>query len=56
KETELLQQDVVKKRKQWIKALEIKADELASTNIHLQQEVKSLRSEVAHLKKYADGS
>ncbi|GFU68461.1 cyclic AMP-dependent transcription factor ATF-7 [Trichonephila clavipes] len=38
------------KRKQWITALERKADELANTNTHLQHEVSQLRNEVAHLK------
>ncbi|CAL1292040.1 unnamed protein product [Larinioides sclopetarius] len=38
------------KRKQWINALERKADELANTNTHLQHEVSQLRNEVAHLK------
>ncbi|XP_055925155.1 cyclic AMP-dependent transcription factor ATF-2-like [Argiope bruennichi] len=38
------------KRKQWINALERKADELATTNSHLQHEVAQLRTEVAHLK------
>ncbi|GFQ83824.1 cyclic AMP-dependent transcription factor ATF-7 [Trichonephila clavata] len=38
------------KRKQWITALERKADELANTNTHLQHEVSQLRNEVAQLK------
>ncbi|XP_035207410.1 cyclic AMP-dependent transcription factor ATF-7-like [Stegodyphus dumicola] len=38
------------KRKQWITALEKKANELANTNTQLQHEVTQLRNEVAHLK------
>ncbi|XP_072023457.1 uncharacterized protein [Amphiura filiformis] len=38
------------KRKQWITNLESKADELNTTNVKLQNEVTTLRNEVAQLK------
>uniref|UniRef100_A0AAY4C731 BZIP domain-containing protein n=1 Tax=Denticeps clupeoides TaxID=299321 RepID=A0AAY4C731_9TELE len=38
------------KRKIWISALEKRAEELETTNTTLANEVKELRSEVAHLK------